>query len=73
MLEQNSSPNKLLQIDLDDKNNLLPIKSIDVGFGGKVVLKKLTTVEKTLECQFWKESQTFLVYLIKKDPHGNTN
>ena len=52
LLEQNLSPNKLLQIDLDDKNNLLPIKSIDVGFGGKVFLKKLTSVEKTLECQF---------------------
>ena len=66
VLEQNSSPNKLLQIDLNEKNNLLPIESIDVGFGAKVVLRKLTTVEKTLECQFRKESQTFLVYLIKK-------
>ena len=44
---------------------MLPIESIDVGFGAKVVLRKVTTVEKT-ERQFRKESQTFLVYLIKK-------
>ena len=66
MLEQNSSPNNLLQIDLNNKNNLLPIEFIDVSFGAKVVLRKLTIVEKILECQFRKESQTFLVYLIKK-------
>ena len=78
VLEQNSSPSycKLLQVDLNDKNNLLPIESIDVGFGAKVVLRKLTTVEKTLERQLQKELQTFSVYLIRnflKDAHGNTN
>ena len=46
VLEQNSSPNKLLQIDLNDKNNLLPIESIDVGFGAKVVLRNLLLLRK---------------------------
>ena len=57
VLEQNSSQYKLLQF---------ASHRIILFFAAKVVLRKLATVEKTLERQFRKESQTFLVYLIKK-------
>lgn len=65
-MKENSSVFQLLNLDIKDKNNLLPIESIDVGFGAKAVLRKLKTTEKSLEREFRKSTRSFLIRLIAK-------
>ena len=43
VLIANSSPIKLLHINLDGKEVLLPASSINIGFGAKALIKKIST------------------------------
>ena len=45
VLPANSSTYKLLLPDLKDKENFVPLDSINIGFGAKPVLRKLSTTE----------------------------
>ena len=49
VLNGNGSVYKLLTLDLKSEENLIPLDSINIGFGAKSVLRKLSTTEKTLE------------------------
>ena len=51
-MESNSSPYKLINLDLNKNEHLLFIEFINVGFRAKSVLSKLFTSEKSLEHQF---------------------
>ena len=66
---------KLIQIDpndstklllLNDSAKLLECDSVDVGFGAKKVLKKLTTVQATKARDFKKNAKQFLIKLVSK-------
>ena len=48
ILQANCTGYKLLKLDLTKEENLLPIESINVGFGAKAKLRKLKTTQKTL-------------------------
>ena len=65
-LESASSIKKLMMIDLSKKENLLPDKSIDVGFGTTKALKKLKTVQSSEVRNFRKEVRDFMVKLSEK-------
>ena len=52
VMESNSSPYKLINLDLNKNEHLLFIEFISVGFRAKSVLSKLFTTEKSLEHQF---------------------
>ena len=66
VLQENLSAFKLINLDLTKEENLLPLESINVGFGAKVILRKLTTAEKTVERQFRKAARALLVRMVKK-------
>ena len=66
VLQANCTCYKLLKLDLTKEDNLLPIESINVGFGAKAKLRKLKTTEKTLEWHFRKGAQALLVRVIEK-------
>ena len=65
-LESASSIKKLMMIDLSKKENLLPDKSIDVGFGTTKALKKLKTVQSSEVRNFRKEVRDFMVKLSER-------
>ena len=66
VLESNASPYKLINLDLKKQENLLPIEFINVGFGAKSVIRNITTTEKTMECQFRKDVQIYLISFVQK-------
>ena len=66
VLESNASPYKLINLDLKKQENLLPIESINVGFGAKSVLQILTTTEKTMQHHFRKDVHIYLISLVQK-------
>lgn len=66
VIESNLSAYKMINLDLNKIENLLPIESINVGVGAKSVLSKLTTTEKTLERQFRSDVRKFLIHLLQK-------
>ena len=66
VLESNASSCKLINLDLKNQENLLPIESINVGFGKKSVLQNLFTTEKTMERQFRNDIQIYLISLVQK-------
>ena len=66
VLESNASPYKLINLDLEKQENLLPIESISAGFGAKSVLRNITTAEKAMEHQFRKDVQIYLISLVQK-------
>ena len=45
---------------------MIPLDSINIGFGAKSVLRKLSTTEKTLERSFRKGARAALICLIQK-------
>ena len=57
--------NKLLTLDLKSKGNLIPLDSINVGFGAESVNRKLATTKKTLEPAFRIGVTAFLIHLIQ--------
>ena len=66
VLNANGSVYKLLTLDLKSEENLIPLDSINIGFGAKSVLRKLSTLEKTLERSFRKGTRATLIHLIQK-------
>ena len=70
-----STVRKLLQPNLNDETelklfkdsaNLLGSDSIDIGFGAKSILKKLTTVQMTKAREFRANTKAFLIKLLNK-------
>ena len=66
VLNANGSVYKLLTLDLKSEENLIPLDSINIGFGAKSVLRKLSTTEKTLERSLRKGARAALIRLIQK-------
>ena len=64
--ENGISSYKLMKIDLRKEENLLPVDSVNIGFGARKLLRKLTTTEKTQELQFRLEVRSFLACLLEK-------
>ena len=63
-MESVSCTNKLMMIDLSSKENLLPDKSTDVGFGTIKPLNKLKTVQSPEVRNFRKEVRNFMLKVI---------
>ena len=66
VIKANNTPFKLINLDFRKEENLLPIESINVGFGAKRILKTLKTAEKSQERQFRQEARSFLARLLEK-------
>ena len=66
VLNTNGSVYNLLTLDLKSEENLIPLDSLNLGFGAKSVLRKLSTTEKTLERSFRKGARAALIRLIQK-------
>ena len=64
--ENGISSYKRMEIDLRKEENLLPVDSVNIGFGARKLLRKLTTTEKTQERQFRLEVRSFLARLLEK-------
>ena len=62
----NSSPTKLLCINLDDKEVLLPASSINVSFGAKALIKKISTVNRIKVRNFCYNVKLFLKTIFEK-------
>ena len=54
------------KIDLRKEENLLPVDSVNIGFGARKLPRKLTITEKTQERQFRLEVRSFLARLLEK-------
>ena len=66
VLKSASFTKKLMMIDLSNKENPLPDKSVVVGFGTTKALKKLKTVQSPEVRNFRKEVRNFVVKVIEK-------
>ena len=66
VLLANSSAIKLLHIDLDDKEGLIPASSINVSFGGKALIKKISTVNQIKVRNFCYYVKLFLKTIVEK-------
>ena len=62
----NSSPIKLLHINLDDKEVLLSAFSINVGFSAKALIKKISTVNQIKVRNFYYNVKFFLKTIVEK-------
>ena len=62
----NSSPIKLLRINLDGKEVLLPASSINVGFYAKALIKKIFTVNQIKVRNFYYNVKLFLKTTVEK-------
>ena len=61
VLQENGSVSKLMKLHLKKRG-----ESINVGFGAKSVLRKLSTTEKSLEHKFRKNVRAFLICLLQQ-------
>ena len=66
VLLANSSPIKLLRINLDDDEVLLPASSINVGLGVKDLIKKISTVNQIKVRNFYYNVKLFLKTIVEK-------
>ena len=66
VLLANSSPIKLLRRDLDDKEVLLPVSSVNVGFGAKALIKKISTFNQIKVRNFYYNVALFLKTIVQK-------
>ena len=66
VLLANSSPIKLLRIDLHDKEVLLPACSINDGFSAKTLIKKISTVNQIKVSNFYYNVKLFLNTIVEK-------
>ena len=66
VLLANSSPIKLLRINLDDGEVLLPASSINVGFGAKALIKKISAVNQIKVRNFYYNVKLFLKTIVEK-------
>jgi hypothetical protein len=60
---------RLTKVDLDKKDNLLPVRKVDVGFASKAIIEKLEKDKKASQLQlleFFTECQTFLKSMVQK-------
>ena len=65
VLLANSSAIKLLHINLDDKEGLIPASSINVSFGGKALIKKISTVNQIKVRNFYYNVKLFLKTIVE--------
>ena len=66
VLLANSSPIKLLCRNLDNKEVLLPVSSINVGFGAKALIKKISTFNQIKVRNFYYNVTLFLKTIVQK-------
>ena len=66
VLLANSPPIKFLHINLDDKEVLLPASSINVGFGVKALIKKISTVNQIKVRNFYYNVKLFPKTIVEK-------
>ena len=66
VLLANSSPIKFLRINLDDGEVLLPASSINVGFGAKALIKKISLVNQIKVRHFYYNVKLFLKTIVEK-------
>ena len=66
VLLANSCPIKLLRINLDDKEVLLPASSINVSFGPKVFIKKISTVNQIKVRNYYYDVKLLLKTIVEK-------
>ena len=62
----NSSPIKLLNINLDDKEVLLPSSSINIGFGARALIKKISMVNQVKVRNFYYNVKLFLKTIVER-------
>ena len=61
-----SCPIKLLRINLDDNEVLLPASSINVSFGPKALIKKISSVNQIKVRNFYYNVKVFLKTIVEK-------
>lgn len=54
------------KVDLQQVNNLIPLKKIDVGFSTRSELKKLVNVSELQVTQFYKDCQNCIIQVVQK-------
>ena len=72
IMESSKSATKIARIDLDDNENLKPVRTVDIGIGATVALKKIVGVcnGEKLKYEFLERCQRFIVKLTKKIWNG---
>ena len=64
--ERAATPYKLLRIDVEDKENHLPVESVDLGTATKAVLKHIKETQQGAKAKFKKECVVMLTLILKK-------
>ena len=60
------STKKMIAFDFGKEENLLPIESVDIGFGAKAELKNVKNVSKKEVDAFYLEAHQFIIGTIRK-------
>ena len=66
VMEANATTKKMMVINLTEGEDLMPVSSVNVGFGARKILKKLGTVHAIEIRKFYNNARQLLITLIRK-------
>ena len=66
LLDENTTPRKLILMDLNNEKNILPAIPVKVEFGTRKILNKLSIVQAIDYWDFYQNAREFLLQFVEK-------